>query len=103
MGAKGGVTVEFATAERISLAVAVTAQDGGPSSTCWTCAVPRPTRTPTSGHSPPRRACSARSSRRAIISYAVSLRAAVESVKLTATAASAVATVTVEGSTAARP
>ena len=28
MGARGGVTVEFATAERISLAVAVTAQDG---------------------------------------------------------------------------
>ena len=95
-----GVTVEFPTAERLVLAVAVTAQDGKIQQYVLDVrrAPPDPNAdlgslTASAGVLSP--IFSPR-----IISYAVSLPASIDSVKLTASAASAVATVTVEGSTA---
>ncbi len=97
LAAKAGVTVEFPTAERIVLAVAVTAQDG--KTVQYVLDVRRAP--PDSNADLGSLAASAGvlspifSPR--IISYAVSLPASIESVKLTASAASAVATVAVEG------
>jgi hypothetical protein len=94
---KAGVTVEFPTADKISLAVAVTAQDGR--TVQYVLDVRR---------SPPEANADLGSLAASagvlspffsprIISYTVSLPSNVASTKLTATTASAVATVAVEG------
>ncbi|MCX7031707.1 MAG: cadherin-like beta sandwich domain-containing protein, partial [Spirochaetes bacterium] len=99
LAGKTGVTVEFPTAERIVLAVAVTAQDGKtvqyvldvrrspPDSNADLGALTASAGVLSPIFSP------------RIISYAVSLPSSIEGVKITASAASEVATVTVEGAT----
>jgi hypothetical protein len=99
VGAKGGVVVEFATAERISLAVAVTAQDGKIQQYVMDVRRAPPDANADLGSLIASAGVLSPIFSPRIISYAVSLPAAVESVKLTATAASAVGSVTVEGST----
>jgi hypothetical protein len=102
LDARGGVTVEFPTAERITLAVAVTAQDGKTAQYVLDVRRAPPdgnadlgTLTTAAGVLSP--IFSPR-----IISYAVSLPSSIDSAKLTVSTASPVAAVAVEGS-AAKP
>jgi len=100
VGARGGATVEFTTAERIVLAVAVTAQDGRTQEYVLDVRRAPPDTNADLGSLTASAGVLSPIFSPRVISYAVSLPAAIESVKLTATAASAVAVVAVEGSTA---
>jgi len=98
--ARGGVTVEFPTAERIVLAVAVTAQDGATQQYVLDVRRAPPDSNADLGALTVSAGVLSPIFSPRVISYAVSLPASIDSVRITAAAASDVATVAVEGSTA---